>query len=609
MDKNTIWAIVLSTLVLFAALFVQEAFIAPKQQAKAVEEASNIALAEETYQAESEKSLSSFFVASDDTEESDANAAVKEELITVKTNKIGVVLTNKGGDIISYKLLEHKDHETGEGVQMVDNITDDNRAFALSFGSKNSNIINDLFNVKVIDDKTIGFYRDYVTKDSTGKETKLRLGKLYTFKDDDYVFKMDVTVDSGSSGNNLNVDGIAYTLRTSPQIGPYYDRKKDRYEVREYLSYNGSKRVRKNISNKVYDKAYSWTGVAGKYFTILVMPENTSTMLPSVTSSVKSFNDYENAQIFLSRNAISENKVTDTYYVYVGPRSESELIKFNSNSTNAWGLTNAKFNQALSNSGIFSFIEIALKWCMEKINLLVHNWGISIIILTIILKLLLFPLNKQSAEGSIKMQALQPRMQAVQEKYKDNPTKMQEETSKLYKEAGYNPASGCLPLLLQMIILLSMYRVFNNYFEFRGASFIPGWIDDLSRGDSVLSWEKHIPLISTFTQNNLRILPFIYLASQLLNGKITQFGGAAGTAQSKAQMNLMLYVMPILFFFMFYNVPSGLLLYWTVSNIFQMGQQVVINKTMKSKREALAKNSKPVNKNEAKFNGGKKKTR
>jgi membrane protein insertase Oxa1/YidC/SpoIIIJ len=94
----------------------------------------------------------------------------------------------------------------------------------------------------------------------------------------------------------------------------------------------------------------------------------------------------------------------------------------------------------------------------------------------------------------------------------------------LYKESGYNPMSGCLPMILQMIILFALYNVFNNYFEFRGASFIPGWIDDLSVGDSVWSWEKQIPLITAFTQNNLRLLPIIYTVSQLFNGKITQHG-------------------------------------------------------------------------------------
>ena len=106
----------------------------------------------------------------------------------------------------------------------------------------------------------------------------------------------------------------------------------------------------------------------------------------------------------------------------------------------------------------------------------------------------------------------------------------------------------------------------------------------------------------------MRILPIIYLVSQLLNGKVTQFGNPGG-AQSKGQTAFMMYGLPIIFFFLFYNVPSGLLLYWTVSNILQIFQQVLIQKIMMKKRAELAKGKKIVNQNEIKFKGGKKKTR
>ena len=189
--------------------------------------------------------------------------------------------------------------------------------------------------------------------------------------------------------------------------------------------------------------------------------------------------------------------------------------------------------------------------------------------------------------SSLKMQQIQPKVQALQAKYKDNPQKQQEEMAKVYKEVGYNPMSGCLPMLLQFLLLWSMFNIFNNYFEFRGASFIPGWISDLSSGDSVHTFQKSIP----FFGNQLRILPFIYLAIQLISAKIT--GGMAGTnttatAQSKTQMNLMMYGMPIMFFFMMYNASSGLLVYWTSSTIFQIIQQLIINRMMKNKRAEIA---------------------
>lgn len=605
MDRNTILAIVLSGVVLLGYLFIDAKYIMPKQQAARAQQQAELAQkeAEKEQQAEELSTLISStnqFAEESSEEELSQNVSIEEYVI--ETDKIRVVLTNRGGDVVSYKLLEHLDKDTGEGVEMVDNISSSNRAFALSFGDSSAPIVNEVFNVKKIDDYTIGFYRDFYKKDDSGVQHKFRLGKLYSFKKDDYAFKLSVTVNSAEKiGNVLDMGGYSYTLRTSPQIGPHYDRKTNRYEVRQYLALNGNKRVKPMIADKYYNKPYSWAGVGGKYFTILVKPDSIQKMSTVVKTSNARENNYENAQVFLTRNAITESNITDDYYIYVGPRSESELIKYNSSDKNGWGLINVRFNQALQTSGFFSIIEVALKWSMEMINRLVHNWGISIIILTIILKIILFPLNKSTALGSVKMQKIQPQMKALQEKYKDNQQKLQEETAKLYKQSGYNPAAGCLPMIIQMFVLFALYNVFNNYFEFRGASFIKGWIDDLSVGDSVYTWQKNIPFISGFTMNTLRLLPFIYTGSQLLNGVITQYGNAAGMAgQSQGQMKFMMYGMPLLFFFMFYNVPSGLLLYWTVSNVLQIGQQAIINNLVnKSKNENS--NVKQLDKNTIKF--------
>ena len=150
----------------------------------------------------------------------------------------------------------------------------------------------------------------------------------------------------------------------------------------------------------------------------------------------------------------------------------------------------------------------------------------------------MFPLSKNQSMSNLKMQEIQPKMQSIQNKYKNDPQKLQAEMSKLYQEAGYNPASGCLPMVFQFLILFAMYNLFNNYFEFRGAMFIPGWIPDLSVGDSVYTFNRMLPFIG----NNIRLLPVIYVASQLLFGKITQNGGmTAQTGQNASTMKFMTY--------------------------------------------------------------------
>ena len=611
MEKNTVWAIILSALVIIGSVVVEIVYLLPKQKEAMEKQQAELELSRKQQEEMANSVKEQISTADANGLSSGAQDSVPEEQFTIKTDLVEAVFTNRGGDLISYKFLKHTDKDTGTGVQMVDNVTATNRAFGLSFGGPDNLPINETFSVKKEGDNTIIFTRDFFNKDVLGNIHKFTLLKRYEFLPGDYVFKLGIGVKTYDS-NGLNINDASYSLRTSPQIGPHYDVKKNRYEVRQYLSLKDKKRERKPMADKVYNKSYEWAGVGGKYFAILVKPEDSSKMVPSLKTSTKSETDYINSQLFLTRSAIASGEpetVQDVYYVYIGPRSENELKKYNAADKNAWGLTNVRFNQALQTSGLFSPIEKVLKWSLEMIFRLVKNWGVAIIVLTIILKIILFPLNKSSSMGSLKMQQIQPQMQAIQEKYKDDQQKMSLELSNLYKEAGYNPASGCLPMILQMLIILSLYNVFNNYFEFRGAPFIRGWIDDLSVGDKIWSWEKNIPIISGFTQNTIRLLPIIYTLSQLLNAKITQYGGAAAGGRNKGQMALMMYGLPIIFFFILYNVPSGLLLYWAVSNVLQIGQQLLINSMMKKKRAEMEKNKPVINKNVVKFKGGKKKTR
>ena len=315
-------------------------------------------------------------------------------------------------------------------------------------------------------------------------------------------------------------------------------------------------------------------------------------MIPSAPEKVNTawyssnveINNYANAQAMIERNAFTGSDISDTYYMYFGPRNDKDLKRYNIAENNGWNIGGKKISQALQTSGWLNWLEKILKVVLQFLNKLFHNWGVSIIIMTLILKVIMFPLSKKQSLGSLKMQELQPKMKALQEKYKDDQQKLQQETSKLYQQAGYNPASGCLPMVFQFLVLFAMYNLFNNYFEFRGASFIPHWIPDLSTGDVVKTFNFDIPLLG----NQLRLLPVIYVATQLLSGKITQYGQASAPGQSQATMKFMMYGMPLMFFFMFYNAPSGLLLYWLTSNVLQIFQQLIINKMMKEKKAEKA---------------------
>jgi YidC/Oxa1 family membrane protein insertase len=175
------------------------------------------------------------------------------------------------------------------------------------------------------------------------------------------------------------------------------------------------------------------------------------------------------------------------------------------------------------------------------------------------------------------MQEIQPMIKEIQAKYKDDPQKLNVEMSKVYKEQGVNPLGGCLPMLLQMPILFAVYGMLNRYFDLRGAVFIPGWINDLSSPEAIWNFA---PVVIPFNiGSELRLLPIIYVATQLLSMKFTQSSQTAG--QSGAQQKLMMYGMPAMFFFVLYNVPSGLLIYWISMNVMTTAQQYYITRKKK----------------------------
>ena len=611
MDKNTIIAIVLSTVVIIVAMLIQPLFRGKNNVNS--KDVSDVVSTEQTDNnqiltdsnadgilglSESEQNNAELSqLLENDSTALEAEAVIPEETVTINTGVAEIVLTNKGGDIISYKLVNHNDIETNDKVQLADNISDSNRACSLAFGTADTRIINKNFEIQKIDNYTVLFKGNVIVTDDSGHPKKVTLGKKYSFKENEYLFKMDVLI-HGENIGGLNFDGTAYTLRTAPQIGPHYDAKKNRYEVREFIAYNGTKTKKLQVGQKQfkrYDKDFIWNGIGSKYFEELIIPSDSTTIASGFYSSKIDSNDYANAQALVERKSFTENDITDSYYMYFGPRNEKELKRYNVADTNAWGFNGKKLTASLRTSGWLSWLEFILKWALELLYKVIPNYGVCIILLTIILKLLMFPLSQKQSMNTLKMQQIQPKMQAIQEKYKDNQQKQQEEMAKLYKEAGYNPASGCLPMIFTFLVLWAMYNMFNNYFEFRGQGFIPGWIPDLTVGDSVYVFKKDIPVVTSIFGGAIRILPVIYVASQLLFGKITNNGGAtAGSAQNQATMKFMTYGMPLMFFFLFYNAPSGLLLYWITSNVFQMGQQLVINKIMAKKKAEMASGKVPA---------------
>ena len=503
------------------------------------------------------------------------------EPVIIETELLIVTFSRAGGDIVSYQLKEHKDKN--EFVDMILPGTNEARAFTIAFGGLNAQPVSEIFEynkTETTESTIVEFYRDFIIPSGFGaNDSSFRLTKRYDFRPHDYMFELTVSLNGGYSMTGFNFGGSAYTLSFGPQIGPRFEKLDNRYDYRQYISYvNGKRKMEKPGESSIISSSPKWAAISGKYFCLIAVPllaqydmnfsERSEPGIPSAS------------RLNIIRPAANSSRVDDTYRFYFGPKSQEILNNYNTG-TNDFGLSDMQLIEVSNTRGILSPLEKALKWFLLIFYKLIPNYGVAIILLTLLVKIVFFPLTKKSSESTLRMQAVAPKIKELQEKYKDNKQKMNAEMAELYKKEGYNPLSGCLPMLLQIPIFFAMYNLFNNHFDLRGAMFIPGWIPDLSLPEAIWNFPEGFKLpILKWTA--LRLLPFIYVGSQLLYGKVTQ----TPDQQGNTQMKMMLYVMPIVFFFILYDVPSGLLIYWIFSNVLTMVQQVSINKYLAPKRAA-----------------------
>lgn len=523
---------------------------------------------------------------------SSVEAPVAQASYTIETDLLKVVLSNAGGDIVSLQLKEHRDKDGF--VDLIVPGEKGSQGISLAFGAPGAPAVSELMNVSWLDTdrKTIQFSRVFYARPSEGGELKpFTYRKTYTFRNGEYLFGMAIGLE-GENGAQipLNTNGTAYTLSVGPQIGPRFDHLTKNADYRKYiLEVEGKKKTEmpKAGNLQIIKERPSWGSVTGKYFSFIAIPElpfASFSYLQGQDPSIKQTNT-----MYLSRPALSSSSQTDKYYFYFGPRTNAHLAKYEYADKNSFGLSSMRLEDVVERSNLLGWLETILKFMLNISYKLIPNYGVAIILVTIFIKVLFYPLTKKSSVSTARMQELQPKLQELQAKYKGNPQKLNQEMAEFYKRENYNPMSGCLPMLIQLPLFIAMYNLFNNHFDLRGASFIAGWINDLSLPESIVNFGSfRLPILGW---NDLRALPIIYLASQLLYGKFTQ---SPQGGQNASQMKLMMYGMPIMFFFILYDVPSGLLLYWIVSNVLTIAQQVLIKDLMKKHKLAPAQAKNPA---------------
>ena len=221
--------------------------------------------------------------------------------------------------------------------------------------------------------------------------------------------------------------------------------------------------------------------------------------------------------------------------------------------------------------GMWRWLCYPLVWVLNLFNGWIPNFGVAIILLTILVRLIFWPLTRKSTEGMKKMQELQPLMKEIQAKYKDNPQRLQQETWQLYREKKVNPMSSCLPMLIQIPVFIALFNVLRSAVELRYAPFL--WIADLSEPEGLFA--------SWFPFGGLNVLPVLMAVSTGLQSAFTPSSG------DKNQQRMMMIFMPAMMLFMFYSFPSALSLYWFLSNLFSIVQMWLIRRQTAAKQEVL----------------------
>jgi YidC/Oxa1 family membrane protein insertase len=276
------------------------------------------------------------------------------------------------------------------------------------------------------------------------------------------------------------------------------------------------------------------------------------------------------------------------FHVFAGPFADSILQKVDAHYSNPATGYNPSFGDCQSFHGWFTFISEPfsdfLFLLMKFFYSITGSWAFSIILLTVALRIMLYPLNAWSTKSMLQMQQIAPEIAKIQEKYKKDQKKAQLEIMNLYREKKVNPMSGCVPLLIQMPFLIGMFDLLKSTYELRGASFIPGWIDNLTSPDVLFSWTTPI----FFIGNQFHLLPVLLGLVMFFQQRMmsTLPKDPSLWTDQQRQQRAMGTMMTVVFAVMFYHFPSGLNIYWLSSMLLGMAQQWWTSRRMK---EAAAK--------------------
>ena len=478
---------------------------------------------------------------------------VHEKEVEVETPLFKAVFSNVGPTIKSFKLKEYYQTTKPNSplIELVNLKKGMGDFLLMNFGSTSAPGTDKTYQVHP---EGIRMDPDSLPKELVFKSNGPKgvfINQIFRFYPNQY--RIDLRVEVVNRSGNVITGAFSSVLKAFPHPGK-----------KRYYSYVGlalllddeleEVKVKKVSDEKVLNGQISWVAYEDDFFISAIIPDKASK--GAFTGRLLPSGVLEGAYLKPPLTLKTSEKASEDYTLYFGPRELGILKQLGK-----------KLDRAV-NFGWTDIIAKPLLYLLRFFNRYIDNYGVSIILLTILIKILFWPLTHKSYKSMGEMKKLQPHMAKLREKYKDNKEQLNKEMMSLYKTYKVNPLGGCLPMIIQIPVFFALYRILGNAIELRQAPFML-WINDLSAPDRLFSFPFKIPLMSP--PYGIPVLTLLMGASMFIQQKMTPTPG--DPSQAKVMMFL-----PIVFTFLFINFPSGLVLYWLVNNLLSIGQQYYIQR-------------------------------
>ena len=488
-----------------------------------------------------------------------------ERHITVVSELYEATFSTRGATLISMTLREYTQFDQTTPVQIVSE--NERGALGLAFTTPANHLVDsrDLFFETPFEGDTL-----YVRDESVGLSFSAQVGsgeirQAYTFEPDEYEIGLQVEQQDAASFQTREgyelvwYGGVPFSEDDPEQEGRYSGAYARSGGEIEELTLDGESNQEVLLSGSV-----SWVTVKSKYFAAIMIPASETRGAELIGESLLDPAGTPLWENYHARLMMSPpGGQIDEFRLYLGPM---EFFRISSYDLGLYGVVDYGINMfEWMTRPLAEFIFIPSFTFLSKF---IPNYGLVIIVFSILIKLLLYPLTKSSFQNMARMRELQPKLEAVKEKYKDDQQKQQQAMMKVYKETGVNPLGGCLPMLLQWPVIIALWQYLPQSIQLRQQGFL--WAEDLSAPDVILSLPFTIPFYGDFVAGFTLLMGLSMILQMRLQSAPT----------ANAQAKVMMYMMPIIMFLFFNRLASGLSLYYLCYNVLSAAQQKWINRTM-----------------------------